>query len=223
MKSPRPYQMKARAESAQQTRDRILDAAQALLWERLSIDVRLDDVAERAGVTVQTVLRHFGRRDQLLEEAGARIQARVTAERGAAAPGDITGSITVLFNHYEEVGDLVVRRLAEEGRGSELDRMLAVGRAEHRRWVCRQFGPQLERLQRSGPVPYDSADTRAGIGPLAVVPGDAPAEGLVDALVVACDVYAWRLLRRDFGRSRGQAEAVMAQTVRSLLASWSPS
>lgn len=196
MKSSRPYQMKARAESAQQTRDRILDAAQQLLWERLSMDVRLDDVAARAGVTVQTVLRRFGSRDQLLEEAGARLQARITAQRAAADPGDITGSIAVLFDHYEEIGDLVVRRLAEEGRDPELDRMLAVGRAEHRRWVCRQFGPQLQLLQQSG---------------------------LVDALAVACDVYGWKLLRRDFGRSREQAEAVMAQTVRSLLRSWLPS
>jgi AcrR family transcriptional regulator len=196
MKASRPYQMKARAESAQRTRDRIVDAAQQLLWERLSMDVRLDDIAARAGVTVQTVLRRFGRRDELLEEAGARLRARITAQREAADPGDITGSIAVLFDHYEEIGDLVVLRLAEEGRDPELDRMLAVGRTEHRRWVCRQFGPQLQLLQRSG---------------------------LVDALAVVCDVYAWKLLRRDFGRSREQAEAVMAQTVRSLLRSWPPS
>ncbi|ONI88887.1 hypothetical protein ALI22I_18175 [Saccharothrix sp. ALI-22-I] len=177
--------MRARAESAQHTKRRILEAAQGLLRERLSMDVRLEDVAERAGVAVQTVLRHFGTRELLLRDALAGEQARTTAQR-AAAPGDIDASIAALVDHYEEVGDLVVRRLAEEDRDPELARRLTMGREEHRRWVHRQFGPQLD-------------------------------DRLVDALVVVCDVYAWKLLRRDLGRGRGDVETVMRRTVRSLL------
>ncbi|HEY7834260.1 MAG TPA: TetR/AcrR family transcriptional regulator, partial [Ktedonobacterales bacterium] len=59
MKS-RPYTMTARATTAQQTHQRILQAGAALFWEQLSLEITLDDVAARAGVSVQTVLRHFG-------------------------------------------------------------------------------------------------------------------------------------------------------------------
>jgi AcrR family transcriptional regulator len=207
--------MRARAESVQRTQRRILEAAQGLLWERLSMDVRLEDVAERAGVTVQTVLRRFGNREKLLEAALAAAQARVTAARAAADPGDIHASITVLFEHYEDVGDLVVRRLAEEGRDPNLGRMLAIGRTEHRRWVYRQFGPQLHlRADPAGPNQQATASGEQLGGP--------SVDALVDALVVACDVYAWKLLRRDLGRNREQAQFVMRQTVRSLLTSWPP-
>ena len=55
--------MTNRAEAAAATRQRILQAGLDLLWEQLTIETTLDDVAGRAGVSVKTVLRHFGSRD----------------------------------------------------------------------------------------------------------------------------------------------------------------
>lgn len=52
---------------------------------------------------------------------------------------------------------------------------------------------------------------------LDAVPGERRAV-LVDALVCACDVYTWKLLRRDMGRSRAEAEATMTVMIESLLA-----
>ena len=52
--------MRARADAAEGTRQRILDAAVAELWAHRVADVRLDNIAARAEVTVQTVLRVFG-------------------------------------------------------------------------------------------------------------------------------------------------------------------
>lgn len=96
------------------------------------------------------------------------------------------------FDHYERYGDLVVRNLADEADPAVAE-TVRTGRKRHRQRVVRQFAPQLTRVP-------EHAVTR-----------------LVDGLVCACDVYTWKLLRRDIGRSRERAEATMCQTVRALL------
>ena len=40
---------------------------------------------------------------------------------------------------------------------------------------------------------------------------------LLDALVIACDVYTWKLLRRDAGRSRLDAEGCVRFIVSRIL------
>src|SRR5437764_2573263 len=55
----RLYRMVARAEAAEATRLRILDAARQLFADLLYDQVSLNAVAARAGVTVQTVIRRF--------------------------------------------------------------------------------------------------------------------------------------------------------------------
>jgi hypothetical protein len=41
---------------------------------------------------------------------------------------------------------------------------------------------------------------------------------MLDALVIATDVYAWKLLRRDMGRSRDATAATIESMIRALLA-----
>jgi hypothetical protein len=113
-------------------------------------------------------------------------------QRDRAAPGDVPGAIAGLFDLYEEVGDIVIRNLADEANPS-VQPLLGIGRIMHRQWVEQHFGPQLARYAPS---------TR---------------DRLVDALVCACYVYTWKLLRRDMGRSRGDAETTMAWVVETLL------
>ena len=85
MNSTRSYTMTARARSVEQTRTRILDATFALHSERLAGDIALDDIADRAGVSVQTVLRHFGNRDGLIRATVEHASTQVVEER--RAPG----------------------------------------------------------------------------------------------------------------------------------------
>jgi AcrR family transcriptional regulator len=77
----RPYRMVARAEAAARTRERILDAVIALASERFVEDIGLADIAEAAGVTVQTVLRHFDGREALLTAAAERGDQAVEGPR----------------------------------------------------------------------------------------------------------------------------------------------
>jgi AcrR family transcriptional regulator len=191
MNTSRPYTMTARARSVERTRGRILDATIELHSERLASDIALDHIADRAGVSVQTVLRHFGSRADLVEAAFAHGRQAVEEERRAPV-GDVDAAVHVLVDHYETRGDGVLVLLAQEQTEDLARRVTDRGREMHRAWVEEVFAPYLA----------DSAD-----------PGQ-----LVDLLVVATDVYAWKLLRRDRGLSRDGTEARIKHLVSALLA-----
>src|SRR3954451_3911965 len=189
----RAYKMAARAAAAEATRQRILGAAAELLRVRLRTDIRLKDVAAGAGVSEMTVVRAFGSKANLLQAALDDVQRDIVAQRSAAAPGDVAGSIAALFDHYEQHGDLVIANLAQESSDPAIKKIVRMGRRDHRRWVERQFGPQLARR---------SSDERAV---------------LINALIVACDVYVWKRLRRDMGMSRQRAAEIVERMVGGLI------
>jgi AcrR family transcriptional regulator len=189
----RPYRMVARAESAAATGERIIDAAVALFWEAPGASVSLDEVAQRAGVTVQTVIRRFGGRDGLIIAAAEREAQRVGRQRDTAPVGDTAGAVKVLLDHYEAMGDRVVRLLAEEVREPALRPAADRGRILHREWCARVFAPAL--AARTG------ADQRR----------------MLAQLVAVCDVYTWKLLRRDAGLSRRQTELAIVELLEPIL------
>ena len=192
----RRYDMTLRAQLAADTAERIIDAAEGLLAEGPLASVTLKAIAARADVTVQTVLRHMGSRDGCLEAVGRRIAARVEDQRGRSQPGDVDAAITDLVAHYEAEGRLVLNLLAQEGGTEPLARRAAEsGRAFHRAWVRRCFAPWL-----------DEGDAEAG-----------EVAERTDALVAATDLYVWKLLRLDLGRSREATEAVVNRLVRAVL------
>jgi AcrR family transcriptional regulator len=185
--------MDARAASSAATAERILDATIAAFWESPGAQMSLDDVAQRAGVTVQTVIRRFGNKERLLAAAGEREAARVAAERDPAVIGDVAGAIRQLLDHYETRGDQVMRLLAEEQRLPGLQSIVDRGRAVHRDWCKRVFATPLRA--KTG------ADRRRRLA----------------QLVAVCDVYTWKLLRRDAGLSRRQTEVALFELIQPLI------
>ena len=183
----RTYTMGARGLAVQQTRTRIAEAMFDLAGARRLADISLDDVAARAGVSVQTVLRHYGSRSGLIEGASSYATARIEDERMAPV-GDVDGALHVLLDHYEERGRSALLFLAQEDEDPVMAGVSARGKAMHRSWVRTVFAPQV---------------------------GDD--EVLIDLLVVATDVYAWKLLRLDRGLSRSRTEARMVMLVRAVL------
>jgi len=179
--------MTRRAGDAARTRERIVDAAERLLTSRPVAVVTLQAVADEAGVTVQTVLRHFGSRDGCIAAVAGRVRPRVEEQRGSSLPGDVAGALDGLCAHYETDGRLILNLLAQEGTDPFAAGTVAEGRAYHRAWVQRCFAP-------------------------------AEGEELVDALVAATDLYVWRLLRLDLGRSAAATRATIGRTVDALLA-----
>lgn len=86
-RSPRAYDMRRRAQAAERTRGRILDAAHALLDRPGRATLTLQEVAEEAGVTRATVYLSVGTRAQLLaavfEQQGERIGYGRVQDAGA--------------------------------------------------------------------------------------------------------------------------------------------
>jgi AcrR family transcriptional regulator len=189
----RPYRMVARAESAAATGERILDAAVQVFWELPGEQVSLDEVARRAGVSVQTVIRRFGGRDGLFAAAAKRETERVRRQRDEAPAGDPRAAVHVLIDHYEAMGDRVLRLLAEEERAPRLRQVADQGRAYHREWCSRVFAPALEG--------------RGGV----------ERQRRLAQLVAVCDVYTWKLLRRDAGLSRRQTEVAIVELLEPML------
>ena len=196
MKTTRAYTMTARAEAAEETRLRIMRSAFDLQAERLTAEISLEDVAAGAGVSVQTVLRRFGSKAALFEETLAWINAEIAEERRAPA-GDVEAAIRVLVDHYEARGDFALLMLAQEGSLDHVRRMSDAGKRTHRAWVTEVFEPSL-------PADPDRRDE------------------LVDLLVVATDVYTWKLLRRDRGHSRSLTERRIHALVSAVLAATAP-
>jgi AcrR family transcriptional regulator len=188
----RGYRMVARAQATAATRERILDSTEHLFFTSASDRFSLEDVAEGAGTTVQTVLRHFGSKDFLLSTSFERAMGRVREERMSAPVGDVQGAVENLVQHYEDRGDVVIRWLAAEDRNPFLHEVVDRGREFHRAWVARTFAPQLERL------------------------GGALKRRRLAQLVAITDVYVWKLLRRDMKLGRGETESAITEMIKEL-------
>lgn len=172
----RQYQQKARALAAEATTTRILEVFIKRIEEQWFEDVTLDVVAQDAGVTVQTVLRKFGGKAGLLDAARDHMEKSIQVRR-EIEPGDIECTINAIVTDYEAVGHLVLRLLGQEERHPVLKPVVDTGRRGHREWLSKVFAGTLEPL-----TPARRTAT-------------------LDALVVATDIYIWKLVRLDMGRS----------------------
>jgi len=188
----RSYRQNVRAAAAEATGERILDAFIRQLRTSWFDEIRLDQVGRDAGVAVQTVIRRFGGKEGLLEAAHSHFGSAIRRRR-STPPGDADAALAATIEDYEQIGDLVLRVLAQEDRYPPLRAVADVGRAAHRQMVGGQFRPWLERLP---------AGER---------------EAAQDALVVATDIYVWKLVRRDFKRSTGQLAALMRRMIAAAL------
>lgn len=192
MTTPRSYVQTARAASTADTRRRLLDATVELAREQASVEIVLQDVASAARVSVQTVLRHFGSREGLFEAAVVHARHQVAAER-AAPVGDVAAAVSALFDHYGRWGDTMMRLLAEDSGSAEVRAVTEQGREFHRAWVCEVFAPMLaEQLPDQH-------------------------EMITDLLVIATDLYTWKLLTRDRGLPRQQAEQRVMRLIALIL------
>ncbi len=188
----REYRQVARAEAAEQREQKIVAAFIDLARTRWFDEFTLNDVAEAAGVTAQTVIRKFGGKEGLLKAAVSGLSEEITARR-SVPDGDIDRTLTALVADYDVVGDFVMRFLNEEDRKPMLASFLAHGRAHHRAWAGEAFKPWLKPL-----APKARRER-------------------LDLLVAATDLYLWRLFRRDMKHDSATTVALMRALVRGVL------
>ena len=188
-RAKRSYRQTARAEATEGLRQRIVMAFHDLLLSRWIDEITLDEVAVSAGTTRQTVIRLFGGKNGLLAQVTDIIAAKVEPRVSLSGDVPLKAAIEALIADYEAVGDMIVRFLAQEERHSALRPLLAKGRREHRAWVAKSFASAKNGL---------NARER---------------ERQITRLVVATDLYTWKLLRRDFGKSRNEVAQLMADMI----------
>ncbi len=172
-----------------ETRRQILEAAGSIVATEEFDALSMRRVAAKAGVSLSTVVRHFGTKDALLaalvahgDDDDERIRLRTEIEQG-----DVTGAVRLVVDDYETDGPQLLHMLGQEHRYPALSQLLDIGRRGHRQWVRWAFAPQLGRHKgaRRGQVE--------------------------DLLVVATDVYTWKLLRLDRGLSQRATRAAMTE------------
>jgi AcrR family transcriptional regulator len=184
--------MNVRAQRSEETAQRIREVALERFLSRSYDEVTLAEVAEAAGVTVPTLIAHFGRKEDLFAAVLEDWGGRMVDSRDEAPVGDHAGAIHNLLDHYDTEGKRILHLLAEEDRFPAVRAMTDEGRKFHREWVERIFGSSLRSLR----------------GPRK--------EQLVVQLIVATDLLAWKLMRLDMKLSRRRTEAAIVQTVDAL-------
>lgn len=192
-KVKRPYRMKTRAKAAEATRRKILDAVEVAFEELFYDEITLSEVARRAGVSVQTVLRHFENKEGLFVASYLHTGEKMGADRGPLPVGDAEKIVGDLVDHYERFGDRILWLLAQEEREPILKHLADAGRLYHLQWCRQAFGPALDGL------------------------GGKTGERRLAQFVAATDIYVWKLLRRDRDLSKPQTKLAMRELIEPLM------
>jgi AcrR family transcriptional regulator len=180
----------ARRADALANRERIIGAAQALFAER-GLDVEITEIAERAGVGVGTLYRHYADRDALLraivdktfDDVFALLQEAVAVEDPVAALRAIPHTAVAIPGRLGPLDGMmhdprVARLFKDHEQGEMFKRVLnLVGELFDRGVRAGVFRPELDRemvshallgtlgtaikLQRDRRSPQELADTLA--------------------------------------------------------------
>ena len=189
----RKYELKARAESQRETRDRIAAAAAELHEEVGVAATTVSDIARRAGVTRLTVYNHFADLSELIPACSAHYMERhplpdLDETLAIDDPAERTRTaLAQLYGWYRETEPMFGKLFSDRTSVPELDRFLA---SEFDRF---QFGLASDLVRGSG--------ARGRVG-----------KRLHGLISVALDFWTWRRLSREGFDDRAAAD-LMAATI----------
>jgi AcrR family transcriptional regulator len=189
----RSYVMTARAEKMARTEERIMRAAVSLWKEKNLRDITLEMIAENAGVTVRTLLRKYGSKDGVIQASIESEAAGAAVTRIPQVSSELGELISSLLSEYETMGDAVIRTIYLSDEIPVASSILARGRAIHREWCEKSFGQYL------------------------CAPDPAERELRLSSIIAATEIYLWKLLRRDMGKSREETHRIFRNMVEGLI------
>ena len=126
----RKYELKARAESQRETRDRIAAAAMELHEEKGVAQTTVSEVARRAGVTRLTVYNHFADLSELIPACAAHYGERhplpdLESAFALEDPGErVRAVVAGLYGWYRETEPMFGKLFSDRSSVPELDRFL---------------------------------------------------------------------------------------------------
>jgi AcrR family transcriptional regulator len=157
-------------------------------------DVTLARVAEEAGVSLKTVTRQFGTKEELIRSTMTMARG-VEEGRRVVRPGDLGAVVEILSGRYDEMAGTIYRMGEAELRWPWLSEWIQMARESHLAWLEAAFAPWMP-------------------------PDDAVRGRRVACLFVATEVRSWWTLRNRLGHSRESAADVMRATLEALVARW---
>ena len=181
----RTYRLAARADATDARRRKILETAYEAFGLRRYEDVTLAEVAARAGTSERTVYRLFGTKERLLSAWLSEIGSGVGPPSDPSLRNDSKAFVRVMVAFYEERGASILNMLAQEDAVPALRPLLEWGRNLYDEGLERGLGHLLRGFR-------GAARQRRRM-----------------QLVIACDVYTWKLLRHGRGLSQGETERVI--------------
>lgn len=191
--------MDARADAAELTGERIVDAMLTRFESTPYERIRLEDIASDAAVTSQTVIRRFGGKPGLMVATVQREMGRIMAAREAAAHAPPAETLHALVQHYERYGRLILKTYAEAPLVPGLPELVTTARAYHVQWCRQAFA--------------DDLDVATG----AATAGDGVRQRRLAQIAAICDATTWRILRDDGGLDTEQTEQALAELLMPLL------
>jgi AcrR family transcriptional regulator len=155
----RKYELKARAESQRETRDRIARATAELHEEKGVAHTTVAEIARRAGVTRLTVYNHFADLSELLPACAAHYgRLHPMPDLGGvlaqAEPGErVRGALAQLYAWYRETEPMYSKLFSDRTSVPELDRFLEENidrmQAELADDLASAFGGRGRRAERT--------------------------------------------------------------------------
>ena len=141
----RPYRSDLRAEQAEETRGRILDAALRVMTTGVA-SLSIPAVAREAGVSVPTVYRHFGTKAELLAAMYPHAARRSGLDQLPipTSIGDLRTSLRAFFEHLDALDDMARAAFASP-IADEVRHATMKGRFERIRRIGESVDPPLSK------------------------------------------------------------------------------
>jgi AcrR family transcriptional regulator len=151
--TPRKYALGKRAEAVEETRRKIIDATFELHGTKGIVATSMQDVADRADVSLRTVYNHFPTIDDLVGGCGAKVMSVLAPPTPDTFAGLQTFDARVkrlvgeLFAMYERAPEMIEVARCEQAEVPRLKEFVSYLAASHKDLVSEALRPFKPRSQ----------------------------------------------------------------------------